>query len=220
MRDTILPQAQNQLDEMANQMSQALSNQTTSGTAVTSGLAVRIQRRRRLAVAGQHRPAHLYRLQQYAAHDHDRVARCRRHAAAADSPSNPNNQTIGINFSGGMGSVVSQLNAALGTNLQFSNPSGTVLQVLNNGSSNVVNSLSATSTVTSLTSGSAQLPLFLDGTAPITGALNRERLANHGSRRAHHGQSRGCRVAIKPRRLCAEYRLAAIRRGRISCSIR
>jgi flagellar hook-associated protein 1 len=37
MRDTVLPQAQNQLDELANQMSQALSNQTTSGTAVTSG---------------------------------------------------------------------------------------------------------------------------------------------------------------------------------------
>ena len=37
MRDNILPQAQTQLDEMANQMSQALSNQTTSGTAVTSG---------------------------------------------------------------------------------------------------------------------------------------------------------------------------------------
>ena len=37
MRDNILPQAQSQLDEMANQMSQALSNQTTAGTAVTSG---------------------------------------------------------------------------------------------------------------------------------------------------------------------------------------
>ena len=37
MRDSILPQAQAQLDEMANQMSQALSNQTTSGNAVTSG---------------------------------------------------------------------------------------------------------------------------------------------------------------------------------------
>ena len=36
MRDTILPQAQTQLDEMANQMSQALSNTTTSGTAGSS----------------------------------------------------------------------------------------------------------------------------------------------------------------------------------------
>ena len=78
------------------------------------------------------------------------------------SPSNPNDQTIGVNFSGGMASVVSQLNAAFGSKLQFSNPSGTVLQVLNNsGSGNVVNSLSATSTATSLTSGSPQLPLFL-----------------------------------------------------------
>jgi flagellar hook-associated protein 1 FlgK len=84
---------------------------------------------------------------------------------------NPNSQVIGIDFSGGMSSVVAQLNSALGSNLQFSNPSGTVLQALNSGSGNVVNSLTATSTATSLTSGSPQLPLFLDGTAAITGAL-------------------------------------------------
>jgi flagellar hook-associated protein 1 FlgK len=88
------------------------------------------------------------------------------------SPSNPNNQIIGVNFSGGMAAVVTQLNAAFGAHLQFSNPSGTVLQALNaSATTNVVNALSATATVTALTSGSAQLPLFLDGTAPITGAL-------------------------------------------------
>jgi len=88
------------------------------------------------------------------------------------SPSNPNNQTIGVDFSGGISSVVTQLNAAFGTNLQFSNPLGTVLQVLNaGGSGNVVNSLSATATMTSLSSGDAALPLFTDGNAPITGAL-------------------------------------------------
>ncbi len=88
------------------------------------------------------------------------------------SPSNPNNQIIGVNFAGGMAAVVTQLNAAFGTNLQFSNPSGTVLQAVNASSTtNVVNALSATSTVTTLASGSAQLPLFLDGTTPITGAL-------------------------------------------------
>jgi flagellar hook-associated protein 1 len=88
------------------------------------------------------------------------------------SPSNPNNQTIGVDFSGGMGGVVSALNTALGANLQFSN-TGTVLNVVNAASTtNVVNSLSATSTSTSLTSGSPQLPLFLDGSTPITGALS------------------------------------------------
>ncbi len=35
----------------------------------------------------------------------------------------------------------------------------------------MVNSLSATSTLTSLTSGSPQLQLFVDGNQPITGAL-------------------------------------------------
>ncbi len=88
------------------------------------------------------------------------------------SPPNSNNQIIGINFSGGLSSAVSQLNTAFGTNLQFANPSGTVLQVLNaNGSSNVVNSLSATATATSLTGGSAPLPLFTAGGQPITGVL-------------------------------------------------
>ena len=47
------------------------------------------------------------------------------------SPPGSNNQMIGVDFSGGMSSVVTQLNAAFGSDLQFSNPSGTVLQVLN-----------------------------------------------------------------------------------------
>ena len=158
MRDTILPQAQTQLDELANQMSQALSNQTTNGTAVTagsqSGFSVDV---------GSVLPGNSLQLTYT---DSSNVQHTVTIVSlgpggtlpAQDTPSNPNDQVIGVDFSGGMASVVSQLNGALGSNLQFSNPSGTVLQVVNkNGSSNVVNSLSATSTVTSLTSGSAQL---------------------------------------------------------------
>ena len=48
------------------------------------------------------------------------------------SSASPNTAVVGVNFSGGMASIVSQLNAALGgANLQFSNPSGSTLQVLN-----------------------------------------------------------------------------------------
>ena len=61
MRDSILPQAQTQLDELANQMSQALSNQTTSGTAVTSGSQAGFSVDVGSLVRRQHRPAHLYR---------------------------------------------------------------------------------------------------------------------------------------------------------------
>jgi flagellar hook-associated protein 1 FlgK len=172
MRDTILPQAQTQLDELANQMSQALSNQTTAGTAVTSGSQAGYSVDTGAMSAGN--------TLQLTYTDSGNVQHTITIVALGPggslplqtSPSNPNNQIIGVNLSGGMSSVISQLNAAFGSNLQFSNPSGTVLQVVNASSTtNVVNSLSATSTVTSLASGNPQLPLFLDGSTPITGAL-------------------------------------------------
>ncbi len=172
MRDTILPQAQAQLDEMANQMSQALSNQTTAGTAVTSGsqagygvdtAALSAGNTLQLTYTDSGNTQHTITIVALGAGGS---------LPLQTSPSDPNNQVIGVNFSGGMSAVVTQLNAAFGSNLQFSNPSGTVLQAVNaSASGNVVNALSATSTVTSLASGNPQLPLFLDGSTPITGAL-------------------------------------------------
>jgi flagellar hook-associated protein 1 len=172
MRDSILPQAQNQLDELANQMSQALSNQTTAGTAVTSGSqsgfsvdvgSLSAGNSVQLSYTDSGNVQHTITLVALGAGGS---------LPLQTSPSNPNNQIIGVNLSGGMAAVVTQLNAAFGTNLQFSNPSGTVLQAVNASSTtNVVNAMSATSTVTALASGSSQLPLFLDGTTPITGAL-------------------------------------------------
>ena len=173
MRDTVLPQAQNQLDELANQMSQALSNQTTSGTAVVSGSQSGYG-----VDVGSLLPGNSLQVTYTDSGNVQHTITVESLGPGGTLPlqtsaSNANDQTIGVNFSGGMASVVSQLNAAFGSKLQFSNPSGTVLQVLNNsGSGNVVNALSATSTATSLTSGSPQLPLFLDGTAAITGALS------------------------------------------------
>jgi flagellar hook-associated protein 1 len=170
MRDNILPQAQNQLDELANQMSQALSNNTTSGTAVTSGA----QSGYGVDIGGV-LPGNTLQLS-YTDSGNTRhtvtvVALGQGGSLPANTSSQPNSTEIGVNFSGGVSSVVAQLNAALGTNLQFSNPSGTVLQVLNNGAGNVVNSLSATTTATALTNGGAPLPMFTDGSQPITGAL-------------------------------------------------
>ena len=84
MRDTILPQAQNQLDEMASQMSQALSNQTTSGTAVGSGSQTGYGVDTAPVVSRQLAAAHLYRLRKCSAHGHDRRARFGRLAAVAN----------------------------------------------------------------------------------------------------------------------------------------
>ena len=170
MRDSILPQAQSQLDQLASKMSQALSNTTVNGVTATAGT----QSGYSVDIGGV-LPGNTINLTYTdganTQHSVTVVALGQGGALPPqNAPSNPNNQVIGVDVSGGMSSIVSQLNAALGGNLQFSNPSGTLLQVLNNGAGSTVNSLSATATATSLASGNPQLPLFLDAGAPITGA--------------------------------------------------
>ncbi len=88
--------------------------------------------------------------------------------------SDPNDQVIGIDFSGGMSSVVTQLNTAFGSaNITFSNPSGNVLQVVDDGATNKsdINALSASVTTDTLNSGDATLPFFTDGASTYTDAI-------------------------------------------------
>jgi flagellar hook-associated protein 1 FlgK len=171
MRDSTLPQAQTQLDEFANQMAQALSNVTTSGTAVTAGT----QSGFKVAI-GSVLPGNSVQVTYTDATNTAHTVSIVSLAAGGSLPlqnsaANPNNQTIGIDFSGGINSVVSQLNAAFGSALQFANAGG-MLQVLNAGASTTVNALSATATATTLVNGNAQVPLFTDGSNPITGAIS------------------------------------------------
>jgi flagellar hook-associated protein 1 FlgK len=173
MRDKILPQAQTQLDEFAAQMSQALSDQTIPGTPATAlpqtGFSVDTT---------PLQPGNIIHLSYTDALNVSHAISVVR----VDDPSvlplpnsttaDPNDQVIGVNFAAGMASVVTQLNSALGTTgLQFSN-TGNTLQVLNDVANTIsVNSLSETATATSLTTGSPQLPLFVDGTGVYSGAI-------------------------------------------------
>jgi flagellar hook-associated protein 1 FlgK len=171
MRDQILPQAQSQIDQLASQVAQALSNQTTAGTAVTVGA----QTGFKVDVGGLLPGNSAQIAYTDASNVQHTVTVVRVDDPTAlplpNNPADPNNQVVGVNFTGGMASVVTQLNAALGANLQFSNPAGSTLQVLNAAAGTTVNAVSATATITTLTSGSPQLPVFLDGTTPITGAI-------------------------------------------------
>jgi flagellar hook-associated protein 1 FlgK len=110
-------------------------------------------------------------------------------------------KVVGIDFSGGMASVVSQLNMALGsTLLQFSNPAGTTLRVTDDGGTNKIDvtAASVTNTVTSLTGGSAELPFFVDGNSAYSGAI-----------RSNGPQSLGLagRIAVNPSLLADPSRL-------------
>jgi len=177
LRDTTLVQAQTQVDQLAASMSSALSDTTTSGSAVTSGSQAGFT----LDLSNM-QPGNTINLTYT-----NPVTNAQQQVSIVAVNSNavlplqntgaPNTTVIGVNISAGtttaagMTSIVNQLNAALGTNLQFSNPSGSTLQVLNNGGNAVVNSASATITTSSLTSGSAPLPLFTDGNSLYTGAI-------------------------------------------------
>ena len=170
LRDQTLVQAQTQVDQLAATLSSSLSDQTTAGTAVTgppAGFSVD---------TSNMLPGNTINLTytNNATNTQQQIS-----IVNVADPSvlplpnapNANPQVIGVNFSGGMSSVVSQLNAALGgSGVQFSNPSGTTLNVVGSGNA-TVNAASTTTTASSLTSGSPQLPLFTDGNSLYTGAI-------------------------------------------------
>jgi len=171
MRDQTLVAAQQQVDAFAAQLARALSDRTTPGSPVTFGAQSGFT-----VDTANLLPGNTIALSFTDATNTARkvtIVRVDDPGALPLPPSgDPNAAVIGVNFSAGMSAVVSQLNAALGgQGLQFSNPSGTILQVLNAGPGTTVNSAAATATVTTLTSGNPQLPLFTDGTAPFTGAI-------------------------------------------------
>jgi flagellar hook-associated protein 1 len=176
LRDTTLVQAQNQVDQLAASMSSALSDTTTAGTAVTSGTQAgftldlaNMQPGNTINLTYTNTATNTQQQLQIVAVGTSSVL-----PLPTPSSTSPNTAVIGVNVSGGMASIVSQLNAALGgANLQFSNPSGSTLQVLNGAATgSAVASASATITTSSLTSGSPALPLFTDGNALYTGAIN------------------------------------------------
>lgn len=175
LRDTTLVQAQNQVDQLAASMSSALSDTTTAGTAVTSGTQAgftldltNMQPGNTINLTYTNTATNTQQQVQIVAVGSSSVL-----PLPTTSSTSPGATVIGVDVSGGMASIVSQLNAALGgANLQFSNPSGSTLQVLNGtGTGSAVSAASATITTSSLTSGSAALPLFTDGNALYTGAI-------------------------------------------------
>lgn len=174
LRDNTLVQAQAQIDQIAAVMASALSDKTTAGTAATSGAQTGFD----VDLAGLSAGNVINLTYTDATGTHNvSIVRVDDSSALPLSDSatvNPNDRVIGIDFSGGMASVLSQLNAALGgSSLQFSNPSGSVLRVLDDGATNLasVDAFSVTTTQTSLTGGSPELALFTDGGVPFTGTF-------------------------------------------------
>ena len=202
LRDKTLVQAQNQIDQLAASMASALSDNTTAGTAAPAALAPKAGFDLDLSNV---LPGNTINLTytDTATNTQHQVTIVRVDDPTALPLSNPgadpNDQVIGVNFSGGMASIVAQLSGAVGgSNLQFSNPSGSTLRVVDNGTNGAnVNAASVTTTIPSLANGSLQLPLFTDGSSLYTGRDYRIRLAADRLCWTHHNQSRAARRSFE-----------------------
>lgn len=176
LRDQTLVQAQNQVDQLAATMSTALSDKTTAGAPVfgpPAGFDIEL--------AGA-QPGNTVNLTYTDSTNTQRQITLVNVTDPAALPlqnaTNANPMQIGVNFSSGIGAIASALNTALsGSHLTFSaapSPAtATTLRVTDDNSGLAkVNSASSAKTISSLTSGSPQLPLFTDGsTALYTGAI-------------------------------------------------
>lgn len=177
LRDETLVQAQNQIDQLAATMSSALSDKTTAGSTV-SGPPAGFD----IDLAGA-QPGNTATITYT-----DATTNTQRQitlvnvtdptALPLQNATNANPMQIGVNFSGGLGAIASALNTALsGSHLTFSaapSPAtATTLRITDDSTGLAkVNSSSITKTISSLTSGNPQLPLFTDGgQALYTGAI-------------------------------------------------
>src|SRR5215218_7044683 len=126
LRDKTLVQAQAQVDQFAASMSSALSDKTTNATAAPGSVAPQagfdidltgLQSGNVIHVTYKDNTTNITHNLSIVRVDDPSVLPLGNNATL-----DPNDEVLGVNFSAGMGSVVSQLNAALGTtaNLQFS----------------------------------------------------------------------------------------------------
>ena len=167
LRDQTLVQAQTQVDQMAATLASSLSDITTAGTAVAgppAGVGVSTSN----VLPGNTINLTYTDTATNTQHQISIVNVTDPNALPLQNGANPNPLLVGINFSLGTASAVSQLNTQLGSlGLQFTN-SGSTLNLLGSAAA-TVNAASTTTTVTSLTSGNPQLPLFTDGNSLYTG---------------------------------------------------
>lgn len=165
MRDSVLPQAQAQLDELAAQLALALSEETVASDAAVDGAAegFEIDTASMLSgntisltysVGGVRQNVTIVRV------DDPSVLPLSNNVTA-----NPNDVVIGLNFNQPMAGIVADLQAALPAEVVVSNPSGSVLRFMDDGAADTsdIEALSATVTPAGLADGSTGMALFVDG---------------------------------------------------------
>jgi flagellar hook-associated protein 1 FlgK len=177
MRDTVLVQAQTQLDQIAAAMSSALSDETVASTAAPGAVLPQLGFDIDTAGLLAGNTIHLTYTDTLTSVVHNvSIVRVDDPAALpldGSATADPNDEVIGVDFSGGLAAVATALNARFGGRVNVSNPAGTTLRFLDDGNANnsAINAVSATRTLTSFTGGGGELPFFNDAGVPFSGAI-------------------------------------------------
>lgn len=178
LRDEILPQAQQQLDDLAHGLALSLTNNTVTGAAATVGAATGFD----LDISNVQR-GNIISLEYT---DNTGPTTHNISIVRVDDPSvlplddsvtsNPNDTVIGVDFSAGEAAVAAALDAALGANITVSLPSAGTLRIVDDGATNNtdINALSASVSNTSVQGQGLGFPLFVDtgNNQPYTGAVD------------------------------------------------
>ena len=173
LRDKTLVQAQDQLDEIAASLAQAMSTVETRGTGATAGAATGFA-----VDIGAIRNGNDLKLN-YRTGGIERSIRFVRVDDATKLPmdviDSNGDRVVGIDFAGGAAAVANQIQAVLGPGFAVTNPSGSQLQIVDDGlaGSTDVTGLAARSTVTATQGAGLALSLFVDtGNTDFTNALD------------------------------------------------
>lgn len=166
LRDDILVEAQAQLDQFASAMASALGTRTEEGTAVTSGTQDGFD----LDLTGLQAGNPIsFTVSNVSSGQQSTLSFVRvddpESLPLSDSVTGRSDDTvIGIDFSGGTSSVISQIQSALGGSFQVSDEGGNTVRILDDGVVNAVEivSFDAQISSTSLTDEGVALPFFVD----------------------------------------------------------
>lgn len=174
MRDNVLVQAQTQLDAFAAALSDSLSSVTTTGSAVSSPPQAGVDLDISNLQDGNSFQFSYTDVLTGKVHNVSvvRVDDPKALPLPANATVDPNDEVIGLDFSGGTAGIANQLNAIYSGKLSFSD-TGTALRILDNGTIGTiaVNGATATRTAGSLSGGGPELPFFDDASKPYTGEI-------------------------------------------------
>lgn len=175
-RDNILVEAQAQIDTFASALSLALSNETVTGAAATVGAQEGFDIDLSQLQAGNAVTLDFTNGGTPTTISFVRVESATTLPLDDSVTANPDDTVVGLDFSGGFASVVTQIQTALGGSFTASDEGGNVLRLLDDGAAATIDiqSLNASVTNTALSDQGTGVPLFIDGASNqiFTGELD------------------------------------------------